>query len=499
MRRHEIDGATVSEGESPGPLAGRLSFGCDPRDEDLDTIGLTHVVQQLVVRAQPSAANDNDQITGMGDTGFSGVAGSPAQVVEQVAAICTVLDNLPPADLADALADVASRDRHLWVTGRGPLNPFGSLLARRYGARGAGLLRWPEVDPRLFTAEDIRRHVRTFFTTGNAVLSLSGAAPPDLRLPLPPGPQVTRFTPSARHQAGPIWYADEVGGVQLAFLGGPDPATELLLRILTSRVNEALGRAGYAHTAQSEVLEHDADVHEHGLGFPTSPRDTTGSDTAGAAEVLWAEFQRLVVEGPAQAEIDEPVALWAEFYRLVAEGSTQEAFDEAIVAAGIPPFSILGSPDEWELLGTPGFIPSPDPMDRLLRFTAAQARDVMAGWFSSAMMVVPHGTRPALPGAVEQTCPRSSGRPSGQVYRPSMLKRLRSKGALIICSDSAAIVDGDGNVHTVPLADALLIEQGGRHLLAHTGHGCVTDISDYSAGVARLRSVLPPRRVRQGR
>ncbi|TWG21987.1 hypothetical protein FHX75_12505 [Micromonospora palomenae] len=156
----------------------------------------------------------------------------------------------------------------------------------------------------------------------------------------------------------------------------------------------------------------------------------------------------------------------------------------------------LESAAQRELFGTAEFVP-PDPPDRLRRFTARAARDLMAGWLSSAMVVVPHGTRPALPGTAEQACPRGSVQPSGEVYRPALLKRLGSKGVLIIGSDSVATVDGDGDVHTVPLADALLIEGDGRFWLAHPGHGCVTDVSDQSAAVVRLRSVLPPRRVRQ--
>jgi hypothetical protein len=82
------------------------------------------------------------------------------------------------------------------------------------------------------------------------------------------------------------------------------------------------------------------------------------------------------------------------------------------------------------------------------------------------------------------------------VVRPAFLKRRRNKGSLIIGVDGISIVDGDGTVHVVPLSQALAVEQDGLLWLAHTGHGCLTDITDFSSAADKLRSVLPPRRFR---
>ncbi|MGS2613652.1 hypothetical protein ACVCAH_03840 [Micromonospora sp. LZ34] len=487
MRRREIDGVTVLEENLPGQLAGTLSFGCDPRDEDLDTIGLTHVVQELVLRAEPYVAEQCTEMTALSETSFT-AAGSPEQIAEHFAAICTVLSGLPPADLADALADADPGDRYLGGVDDGLLDPWGSLLARRYGPHGPGLARWPVVDYRLFSADEIGRHVRRFFTAGNAVLAVT-AAPPAMRLPLPAGPRVTHPAPPPRYQTGPVWYADEVHGAGLAFRAEPDAAAVVLLRVLMSRVDAALARAGLAYASYPEVLALDAALHEYGLILRTREKRAKGSDAATAAEVLWAELQRLIGEGPSQADLDREIA-FAEAPPVTLSQMRREPPD---VLERVGPL-------EWaaqqELFGTAEFAP-PDPPDRLRRFTAQAARDLMARWLSSAMVVVPRGTRPTLPGTAEQACPRGSVQPSGEVYRPALLKRLSTKGVLIVGADSVATVDGDGDVHTVPLADALLVEQDGQFLLAHPGHGCVTDISGYSSAVARLRSVLPPRRVRQ--
>ncbi|MEV6815596.1 hypothetical protein [Micromonospora sp. NPDC051296] len=487
MRRREVDGVTVLEEDCPGPLAGTLSFGCDPRDEDLDTIGLTHVVQELVLRAEPYVADQCTEMTALSETSFT-AAGSPEQIVEHFAAICTVLSGLPPADLADALADTDPGDRYLGGADDGLLDPWGSLLARRYGPHGPGLTRWPVVDYRLFTADEIGRHVRRFFTAGNAVLAMT-AAPPAMRLPLPAGPRVTHPAPPARYQTGPVWYADQVRGAGLAFRAEPDAAAVMLLRVLMSRVNAALAHAGLAYASYPEFLALDAAQHEYGLSLHTRRKKAKSSDAATAAEVLWAELQRLIGEGPSQADLDRAIA-FAEAPPVTLSQLRKKPADV------LEQVGSLESAAQRELFGTAELV-APDPPDRLRRFTAQAARDLMSGWLCSAMVVVPRGTRPALPGTAEHACPRGSVQPSGEVYRPALLKRFGTKGVLIVGVDSVAAVDGDGDVHTVPLADALLVEQDGRFWLAHPGHGCATDISGHSAAVARLRTVLPPRRVRQ--
>ena len=169
-----------------------------------------------------------------------------------------------------------------------------------------------------------------------------------------------------------------------------------------SRVNTALGRAGSAHTAQPDFLAQDTALHEYGLALHTSPK-RRGSDTAGAAEILWAEFQRLVGEGPAQAGTRPPDHVPAELPRQCSTQRPSRGTPDAL-----DPLSSWAPPTQRELFGTPGLIPAGC---RLRQFTAEAARDLMAGWLSSAMVVVPHGTRPALPGAVEQACPRSSVQP----------------------------------------------------------------------------------------
>ncbi|MEE6261522.1 hypothetical protein [Plantactinospora sonchi] len=121
----------------------------------------------------------------------------------------------------------------------------------------------------------------------------------------------------------------------------------------------------------------------------------------------------------------------------------------------------------------------------------------MSAWLASTMIVVPRGARPALPGSTEDSCSRTRHVLSGEVFWPPLFKRRRNRGILIIGVDAVSDVDGDGNVHTLPLSDAMVVERDGTLWLAHTGHGCLTDITDFSGVADKLRSVLPPRRYRR--
>ncbi|MGC5306653.1 hypothetical protein [Micromonospora zamorensis] len=149
-----------------------------------------------------------------------------------------------------------------------------------------------------------------------------------------------------------------------------------------------------------------------------------------------------------------------------------------------------------ELLGT-AEIYCPDSLSELAGLTPEAAQDVVSGWLSSAMIVVPYLSKPNLPGATDDSCPTTRFVPAGEVVRPPLSKRFRNKGSLVIGIDAISTVDGDGNVHTVPLSQALVVERFGVIQLAHLGHGCVTTISDFADAADKLRSVLPPRRFRQ--
>ncbi|MGC5286928.1 hypothetical protein [Micromonospora sp. DT231] len=482
MRREEIDGVTVIQRNLPGMLAASLTFGCGGRDDEIDSIGLTHLVQHLVAWTDDHVAENFEDYDWMNETSFV-AGGPPDQVVEHFATICSAISALPPEDLSDAVAGLDADSRSVTNIDEGVLDPWGALLSRRFGPRGVGLSRWPAVDYRLFTPDEIRRHVAGFFTSGNAVLTLTGDAPEAMRLPLPAGPRVTRGTALANHQIGPIWYADEVRGVALMVSVEPSAEAVLLMWALRSRVAEAVDLAGVARGAEFMCEVVDSTRHELGLRVePEYGRRGKDFDATAVAELIWDELQRLVSDGIDRVELADLVPT----LRMPMTGDVE--WTQAI--HDLEPLT------HRELLGTAEIYGS-EALAELAGITPQVARDVVASWLPSVMLVVPYGTKPNLPGATADSCPTTRFVPAGEVVRPPFAKRFRNKGSLVIGIDAISTVDGDGNVHTVPLSQALVVERFGVIRLAHLGHGCVTTISDFTDAVDKLRSILPPRRFRQ--
>lgn len=482
MRREEIDGVTVIQRNVPGTLAASLTFGCGARDEEIDSIGLNHLVQHLVDWTEDHVAENYQDHVWMNDTTFL-AGGPPDRVAEHFATICSAISNLPPEDLSDAVVGLNADSRYVSNIEEGLRDPWGALLSRRFGASGYGLSRWPAVDYKLFTADEIRRHVERFFTSGNAVLTLTGEPPQAMRLPLPAGPRVTRSTALVNHQIGPIWYADEVRGVALIISVEPSAEAAFLMWALRSRVAEAVNRAGVALGAEFMCEVVDSARHELGLRVtPEFGRKGKSFDATVAAELLWAELRRFVSDGIDRVEIADLMP-------------TQDE-DLTVDVEWIDAISSLESLTHRELLGT-AKIDYWESLSELAGLTPESARDVVSGWLSSAMIVVPYLSKPSLPGATEDSCPTTRFVPAGEVVKPAFSKRFRNKGSLIIGIDAISIADGDGNVHTVPLSQALVVERFGVIQLAHLGHGCVTTISDFADAADKLRAVLPPRRFRQ--
>lgn len=95
-------------------LTATLTFGCGSRDEELDTIGLSYLVQHLVVWTEPYVAEMCRDSTSIVDTSFT-AAGSQEQIAEHFTAICSVISDLPLGDLSDAVADADPFDRYVEI------------------------------------------------------------------------------------------------------------------------------------------------------------------------------------------------------------------------------------------------------------------------------------------------------------------------------------------------------------------------------------------------
>src|SRR5687768_5486140 len=89
MRRAEIDTVRVLWHELPGDFTATLAFAVGARDEDVDQLGITHLVTRhllLSLLAEP------DETAGLLETSFT-LSGDPDQVAEDLADLAALVAN----------------------------------------------------------------------------------------------------------------------------------------------------------------------------------------------------------------------------------------------------------------------------------------------------------------------------------------------------------------------------------------------------------------------
>jgi hypothetical protein len=459
MRHALVDGVQVVWDDLPGPFQGALVVGCGAHDEEVDQIGLTALVVEQVLDAV-----DGDEDGNATDSMASVItaSGSPGDVAAFFADCCAALADLPVEDLAALPGSSA-----------GYRDPWASLLAHRFGRSGPGLIRWPAVRSGEFTADQVRAHAARHFTADNTVLALSGPPPDGLRLPLLPGPSVRRADPPETRLRR-RWYTDEVDGVGIAISGTDGPAAVILQLVLADRVAAALQRDDLVYRTTPSWTPLGPERVEFGLTLQLE--DQYGEPLhAAAAELLWAELQQLVAVGPDREEIAEAVD---------SEGFLLEEVSDRLFQAG-----------QRELFGASG------DGGELAAVSPSDVRSAASSWWSTATIVVPLNTDAGLVGLSRSRCPVSTFMPNGVVLEPlssSFRRRLRKAGGaerLVLGDDAAALV-GAGSVHTFPMADILIVEDGELLMLGNVEHGCLANISAFG-GRTMLAERLPPRRYRK--
>jgi hypothetical protein len=455
MRHAVVDGVRVVWDDLPGPYQAALVVGCGSRDEEIDQLGLTSLVVQLVLEAV-DGAEDRDATDSM--TSLIAASGSPDDVAVYFADCCAAVADLRPGDLADAF----------WY-GTAYRDPWLSLLAHRLGRSGPGLTRWPVVDSGQFTAGEIRAHAARYFTAGNTVLALSGPPPDGLRLPLPPGAAVPRADPpEARLRR--CWYTDEVAGVAVAMSGTAGPAALALQLVLAKRVAAALQRNGLHYRTIPSWTRLDQARVEFGVTLQL-PDGYGVPFHAAAAELLWAELKRLTVHEPDVKEIKDAVDVPDEVSDRLYQAGQRELF---------------GVADDRELAA---------------EVSPGDVRSAAGSGFSTATLVVPLDTDVGLVGLSRSRCSVSTFMPKGVVLEPlsaSFRRRLRRAGGpqrLVLAADAAYLVGAHGSVHTFPMADMLIVEDDELLMLGNVAHGCLVNISAFG-GRTMLAEWLPARRYR---
>lgn len=289
----EVDGVATVWADGPEPLRAGLLFRTGRADETLASAGQAHLIEHMAMSMTSGRVEQSNGFVGGTVTGFVTI-GRPEEVSTFLAGICDALGSLPEdrleAEKQIVEAENATRSYDVRA----------NLLAWRFGASGHGLTGLPELGSHGATIEQLRERVARAFTSGNAVLWLSGPPPTDLRLRLPRGSKQAAPPLTPMQPVFPSWFVDDAcGGIAAGATVARAPEGTIFCAIASDRLREHL-RTGqsvsYAPTVFYEPLNADT---AHVVLFADSDKDRREELGRSFGEV----FEGLTEIG--EAEIDD--------------------------------------------------------------------------------------------------------------------------------------------------------------------------------------------------
>jgi hypothetical protein len=452
MYETEVDGVPVLWADAPGPLTGALTFGVGARDETFRTIGITHLVEHLVMSTLPRVHYEHNAGVGLDVTEFY-ATGNPEHVVDFLTTVCRALADLPLHRVAKEAGVLAAEGGHVTHT------TAAVLLNRRFGANGPGLAYWKGPGFDQLTARHVTEHVRAYFTRSNAVLTLTGPPPDGLRLPLPDGVRPARVPPPIVSGPAASWAAEATPGPGLALLGPTRDArfyaaTSVLRERLIATARHELGISYDVATARCDV---DGRLVDRAIWL-----DARDGQEAKAATILWQTATGIAADG-----------LSAEELAFVTEGVRHLVADPRAVTIELTHATYT------RLLGL-HYLPGTELVAELAGVTPAEVAASLAESLRTALLTVPEHVELDV-GLPRGGCPRLASVPQGQVFRPYRYMRLLNKGSrvwrLVLGASGVTFVDGDGDIHHVEFADVvgLRADEDGRVVFGRGG--CVIPVS----------------------
>lgn len=252
MHHDDVAGIPVFWSSGGGErLTASVRFRTGIADMSLPTVGWTRLAAETVLRfAEGPDVTIHGSLTALW-TSFT-IDGTPQ-------AVCAALERLTACLRAAGDGGARMADKVIAAAEQGP-RPGAFALAMRwmFGARGFGLMGFPQFGLATAHPEAVWDLAVRRFTRGNAALCLDGPPPPNLLLDLPPG-TVTPLPDPAPRTAPGAYAADSPDVLGVAVV--PDaPATHQFLRALRTRVERALpgdSWHSYPATVHTERLGRD--------------------------------------------------------------------------------------------------------------------------------------------------------------------------------------------------------------------------------------------------
>jgi hypothetical protein len=178
-----VDGVPVVSADLESPATATLLFAIGMRDETPRTAGVAHLIEHVVMRRVGRVTAMNNAFTDTDTIRFV-VAGSDAEIVDFLGRVCEAIAWLPQCTEDDVAPERLTIGKEL---GEGAEEGFPGPLAFRYGLADLGLVDFGQVTYRTVPVDAVRAFAQTWLHAGNAVVTITGPVPPDLRLPLPGG------------------------------------------------------------------------------------------------------------------------------------------------------------------------------------------------------------------------------------------------------------------------------------------------------------------------
>ena len=470
VQRIDVDGVPVFTASGPDRVTAALLFGVGIRDETYRTLGITHLVEHLVMGALPKSHLECNAMVDVESTTFM-ATGRPDRVAAFLIGVGAALANLPTDRIAletGVLEAEGCRGAH----------PTAAVLwGARFGLRGPGVAAAGGGVPGPLHVDDVLAHVRRWFVTGNAALAWHGPLPEGLRLSLPRGPRPVRSVPAARPQAAPVWTTGDTAGAGLLrrSAGPAEPALAVALDVLEERVREvARHQRGLSYSTDTVVVDVAAGHRENALVVDARP-----GEEAEVARLLWRQYLRLGDAGPTPAEVAHAVVGCAE----------SAAGGAGTVAAE------LGRAAFCALFDLPVRTPA-DELDGWRSVTPQAAAAALRATRPTAVLAAPEGADlHGLPGGIDRRalCTRVPVLPAGRTFGPRVAARLTGRGRarLVVTDDVLGSVDTEGHAHVVPWREIAAVEDSadGRGLLVVGLDLCAVEVHEHVFGRRALAAV----------
>lgn len=464
-----VDGVPLLWIDAPPPFSMFLMFRVGQADESLQTAGITHLVEHLAFPHDHADGVANNGTTDLTSTRFY-AWGDPDEAATFLHRVTRTLSHVP-FDRLDQQRDIIATEESRWS-----VTPGGELLIARYGARAHGLPGFRQLGLRAVTRNQVEDWIGRFFTSGNAIVCMTGPPPGRIGLELPDGPR--RPAPVAEPVPGtlPRWIARPQPFVAMSVVAGYDAAFGAASRIVERRLYDRLRtQKGLSYAVQSDTkLIDGATLHRMIVADCLEDAAPLVTD-----EVIATAYE-FANTGPTGAEMTD------DLNRL-----ERQLQSEAQAAVG------------WMLYAAECYLHNIDveEFDEYLELrrslTRTEIREAWAAALETLLLCVPpwvvvndpRFTTPGWPPMV-----------TGRTFHPPGLGRFRGGTRAIVSQEGVSIVGQDGSHATIHFAATQALLRRGpaqRWVIGDDGSEISFDGAAYAAGselIAALDQAVPRER-----